>query len=180
MGKLTGNYFLWQAVAQWHVGMALVIVKFKHIEGVSSAFVHRIIPARTLEWVSISSSGVLPYPGIKPMSPVTPALAGGFFTTEPAGSPWNRCCAPIAKVGRHFCYNLHVTSLIISEREDKDNRMWEGERAQKKGKKKHTHTHNKVREGGRKKKRKKLLVSGKRVHKECIIPTMMWIIHVNQ
>lgn len=59
--------------------------------------------------------------------------------------------------------------------------MWEGERAQKKGKKKtHTHTHNKVREGGRKKKRKKLLVSGKRVHKECIIPTMMWIIHVNQ
>lgn len=47
-------------------------------------------------------------------------------------------------------------------------------------KKTHTHTHNKVREGGRKKKRKKLLVSGKRVHKECIIPTMMWIIHVNQ
>jgi hypothetical protein len=77
-------------------------------------------------------------------------------------------------VGRHFYYNLHVTSLIISEREDKDNGMWEGERAQKKGEKK------KVREGGRKKKRKKLLVSGKRVHKECIIPTMMWIIHVNQ
>ena len=28
-------------------------------------------------------------------------------------------------------------------------------------------------------KRKKLLVSGKRVHKQCIIPTKMWIIHVN-
>ena len=39
MGKLTGNYFLWQTVSQWHVGMALVIVKFKHIEGVSCAFV---------------------------------------------------------------------------------------------------------------------------------------------
>ena len=154
MGKLTGNYFLWQTVSQWHVGMALVIVKFKHIEGVSCAFVHRIIPARILEWVSISSSGVLPYPGIKLMSPVAPALAGGFFTTEPAGSPWNRCCTPIAKVGRHFCYNLHVTSLIISEIEAKDNGMWEGERAQKKdrGKKKNK---NKVREGGRKKKKEK-------------------------
>ena len=49
MGKLTGNYFLWQTVAQWHVGMALVIVNFKHIEGVVSAFFHRIIPAKILE-----------------------------------------------------------------------------------------------------------------------------------
>ena len=30
------------------------------------------------------SPGDLPYPGIKPMSP---ALAGAFFTTEPPGSP---------------------------------------------------------------------------------------------
>ena len=29
----------------------------------------------------------LPNPGIKPASPVSPALAGGFFTTEPAGNP---------------------------------------------------------------------------------------------
>ena len=49
MGKLTGNYFLWQTVVQWHAGMALVIVKFKHIEGVVSAFSHRIIPAKI--WV---------------------------------------------------------------------------------------------------------------------------------
>ena len=27
----------------------------------------------------------LPNPGIKPVSPVSPALAGGFFTTEPPG-----------------------------------------------------------------------------------------------
>lgn len=54
--------------------------------------------------------------------------------------------------------------------------MWEGEREQKKDREKK----NKGREGGRKKKKeKKLLVSRKRVHKECIIPTMMWIIHVN-
>ena len=29
--------------------------------------------------------GDLPHPGIKPMSPVAPALAGGVFTTEPPG-----------------------------------------------------------------------------------------------
>ena len=28
-----------------------------------------------------------PDPGIKPKSPVAPALAGGFFTTEPPGKP---------------------------------------------------------------------------------------------
>ena len=30
--------------------------------------------------------GDLPDPGIKPTSPVSPALAGRFFTTEPPGS----------------------------------------------------------------------------------------------
>ena len=29
--------------------------------------------------------GDLPDPGIKPTSPTSPALAGGFFTTEPPG-----------------------------------------------------------------------------------------------
>ena len=29
----------------------------------------------------------LPDPGIKPTSPVAPALAGGFFTSEPPGKP---------------------------------------------------------------------------------------------
>ena len=31
--------------------------------------------------------GDLPDPGIEPMSPVTPELAGGFFTFEPPGKP---------------------------------------------------------------------------------------------
>ena len=31
--------------------------------------------------------GDLPNPGIEPMSPDSPALAGGFFTTEPPGKP---------------------------------------------------------------------------------------------
>ena len=29
--------------------------------------------------------GDLPNPGIEPMSPVSPALTGGFFTTAPSG-----------------------------------------------------------------------------------------------
>ena len=50
------------------------------------ASVHRIFQARILEWVAISSSGNLPNTGIEPMSP---ALAGRFFTTEPPGKPLN-------------------------------------------------------------------------------------------
>ena len=42
-----------------------------------------------------SSPVYLPDPGIKPTSPVSPALAGAFFTTEPPGKPdvtcmWNQ------------------------------------------------------------------------------------------
>ena len=33
------------------------------------------------------SPGDLPDRGIEPGSPVSPALAGGFFTTEPPGKP---------------------------------------------------------------------------------------------
>ena len=44
--------------------------------------VHGISQARMLEWVAISYPGNLPNPGIEPISP---ALAGGFFTTEPLG-----------------------------------------------------------------------------------------------
>ena len=32
--------------------------------------------------------GNLPDPGIEPTSPVSPALAGRFFITEPPGKPW--------------------------------------------------------------------------------------------
>ena len=46
--------------------------------------VHGVSQARILKWVAISSSRDLPDPGIKSMSP---ALAGGFFTTEPPGKP---------------------------------------------------------------------------------------------
>ena len=44
--------------------------------------VHRLCQARILEWVAISSSRDLSHSGIESISP---ALAGGSFTTEP---PW--------------------------------------------------------------------------------------------
>ena len=50
--------------------------------------VHEIFQTRVLEWAVISSPGDLPNTGIKPMTPASPALAGGFFTTEPPGKPF--------------------------------------------------------------------------------------------
>ena len=45
--------------------------------------VHGILEARILEWVAmLSSRGSLPNSGIEPTSLVSPALAGGFFTTS--------------------------------------------------------------------------------------------------
>ena len=44
--------------------------------------VHGILQARLLEWVTTPSPGVLPDPGIEPVSLTFPALAGGLFTTS--------------------------------------------------------------------------------------------------
>ena len=46
--------------------------------------VHGILQVRTLELVAIPSPEELPNPGIESLSP---ALAGGLFTTEPHGLP---------------------------------------------------------------------------------------------
>ena len=43
--------------------------------------IHGILQARILEWVAISFSRDLPDPGIETVSLVSPALAGGCFTT---------------------------------------------------------------------------------------------------
>ena len=50
-------------------------------------FVRGILQARILEWVAFASPGDLPDPGLEPASLASPALAGGFFTTEPPGRP---------------------------------------------------------------------------------------------
>ena len=51
------------------------------------SFVCGILQARIVEWFAISYSRDLSNPGIKPMSP---ALASGFFTTEPPGKSHKR------------------------------------------------------------------------------------------
>ena len=48
--------------------------------------VHRIFQDRILGWVAISYSGRYSLTGIEPMSP---AWAGGFFTTMPPGKPYS-------------------------------------------------------------------------------------------
>ena len=50
--------------------------------------VHGILQARILEWVAISFTGNLPYPGIKPGSLASLELADGFFTTVLPGKPF--------------------------------------------------------------------------------------------
>ena len=50
----------------------------------SGSSFHEIFQARILKWVAISYSRGLPYPGIKPISLVSPGLAGRFFTTVPS------------------------------------------------------------------------------------------------
>ena len=47
--------------------------------------VHGILQPRILEWVAVPSPGDLPDSEMEPASPVSPALAGRFFTTEPPG-----------------------------------------------------------------------------------------------
>jgi len=46
--------------------------------------VHGILQAKIIEWLPFPSPGDLLDPGIKPVSP---ALAGRFFTTEPPEEP---------------------------------------------------------------------------------------------
>ena len=44
--------------------------------------VHEILQGRILKWVAMPSFGDLPHPGMEPTSLMSPALAGGFFTSN--------------------------------------------------------------------------------------------------
>ena len=57
--------------------------------GLPGPSVDGIFQARILEWVAISSSRDLSNPGLEPISPASPALAGRYFTTEPPGKAWD-------------------------------------------------------------------------------------------
>ena len=49
--------------------------------------------------------GDLPDPGIKPTSPVTPALQVDFFTAEPLGKPWK-----VYSTLKSYCWLLRLIS----------------------------------------------------------------------
>ena len=45
-----------------------------------------------------------PNPGIEPRSPVSPSWAGGFFTSELPGQPWQITGTQILVVKRMLCF----------------------------------------------------------------------------
>ena len=61
-------------------------------------------------------SGGLPDPGIEPRSPVTPSLAGGFFSTVPPGSPHLFLLWCISSVWKALPKIYLVDSSLPSER----------------------------------------------------------------
>ena len=56
--------------------------------------VHWILQARILEWVAVPSCRGSSQPGIKLASPMSPTVAGRFFTTGHLGSPWMPVATP--------------------------------------------------------------------------------------
>ena len=50
------------------------------------------------EWVSVSPPGDLPDPRTERASLVSPALAGGIFTTEPPGKPFLNCNSSLSEL----------------------------------------------------------------------------------
>ena len=56
--------------------------------------VHGVFQAGILEWLPFPLPGDLPDPGIEPVSLVSPALAGGFFTTSATCEAPKEGCLP--------------------------------------------------------------------------------------
>ena len=59
-------------------------------------------PGKILDWVAGSPPGGLPHLGIEPTSLISPALAGGFFTTRATWEAHKLCCC--------CCYVASVVS----------------------------------------------------------------------
>ena len=58
--------------------------------------------------------GNLPDPGIKPMSVVSPALAGGFFTLAPPGKLYNAPCVCMCVQSRFSPVQLFATLWTVA------------------------------------------------------------------
>ena len=62
-------------------------------------------PGRILEWVPFPSPEDLLDPGIEPKCPPSPALAGGFLTTEPTGKPKYFVNQPLSWIFQGYTYS---------------------------------------------------------------------------
>ena len=71
-----------------------------------------ILSARILKWVSMPSLRYLPDPGILPMSLMSPALAGGFFTTSTTREDLLYCNNQISKVISLF-FSADILTFIL-------------------------------------------------------------------
>ena len=54
---------------------------------------------------------LLPNTGIKPMSPMSPALAGRFFTTEPPRKPWSLPRLMANQPSQWFSLNISSSNI---------------------------------------------------------------------
>ena len=72
-----------------------------------------ILQARILEWVATSSSRDLPGPGIEPASPLSPALAGRFFTLRHLGSYFRVRPSKMVKSGTFEILGLHFLGYKV-------------------------------------------------------------------
>ena len=74
-----------------------------HDNSLPGSSVHGFSQARILE-LPFLSPGALPHPG---MEPVSPALAGGFFTIEPPGKPIRYIC-----IYTYTCMYIYDISIL--------------------------------------------------------------------
>ena len=73
------------------------------------------------------SPGDLPDPGIKPASPVFPALAGGFFTSEPPGTLRIKCnyiCKDGFVITKHVVDTHHYLAIWLGNKDNYCFRSW--------------------------------------------------------
>ena len=67
---------------------------------------HGILQARNWNGLPFPPPGDLSHPGIEPLSLVSPALAGRFFTGAPPGKP------KVSKQGCKFHYSASLSSVV--------------------------------------------------------------------
>ena len=84
-GKVTATLFIWKILTDWcmlshfsHIWFFVTLKNMAHQAPLSMGF------SRQEYWSELPCSppGHLPNPGIEPTSVISPALAGGFFTTS--------------------------------------------------------------------------------------------------